>query len=111
MPSSYRQLIVWQKAMELVEAVYVSTDSFPKEEQYGLISQMRRAAISIPSNIAQCRLPGCEKDFRHFLLIAFASGGELETQIELASRLLKTKHLDFQPIRRTLDEVMKMLNK
>ena len=111
MIKGYRDLIVWQRAIDLVVAVYKITDLFPKEEMYGLVSQMRRAAISISSNIAEGRGRGTRKDFRAFLRNAFGSGSELETQIELAKRL------QFIPIEydgkaeSLLDEVMKMLNR
>src|SRR3989338_754190 len=84
--SHYRELTVWQKAMEFVVVIYKFTQSFPAQEQYGLTSQMRRAAVSIPSNIAEgSRRRG--KDTRHFFIIAFASGSELETQLEISRRL------------------------
>ena len=84
---SYKDLIVWQKAMELARAVYTLTDTFPREEIYGITSQMKRAAVSIPSNIAEGSRRGTKKDYRHFLLNAFGSGAELETQIELVKQL------------------------
>lgn len=108
---SYTDLIVWQRSMELVVAIYGLTDRFPKSEMYGLTSQMRRAAVSIPSNIAEGRRRGSQKDFRHFLLIAFGSGSELETQIEIAKRLKFGNNLDYSKVDTLLDEVMKMLNK
>lgn len=108
---TYKDLIVWQKSIELVIAVYVLTDQFPKEEIYGLTSQMRRSAVSISSNIAEGRLRGHKKEFRQFLLTAFGSGGELETQMEITKRLPKTKSLDYSKIDSLLVEVMKMLNK
>ena len=86
---SYRDLIVWQKAVELSVAVYGLTEHYPKEEIYGLISQMRRASVSIASNIAEGRYRGTRKDFCQFLRIAFGSGAELETQIEISKRLPK----------------------
>lgn len=107
---SYRDLIVWQKAMELVVAVYEVTDRFPPEEKFNLISQMRRSAVSIPSNIAEGRYRGTKPDYRQFLRIAFGSGAELETQVELAKRLPRTKHLDYSKVDAPLSEVMKMLN-
>lgn len=79
MIQSHKDLVVWQKAIQLVTEVYELTKSFPKEELFGLTSQMRRAAVSIPSNIAEDRNRGSRKDFRQFLLIAFASANELET--------------------------------
>ncbi len=108
---TYKDLIVWQKAMDLVTETYVLTGKFPKEEVYSLISQMRRAAISIPSNIAEGRLRGYRKEYRQFLLNAYGSGGELETQIEIAKRLQTMKNLDYTKVDVLLTEVMKMLNK
>ena len=89
MINSYRELIVWQKSIELVVAVYNLTAKFPKEEAYGLTSQMRRSAVSIPSNIAEGRSRGTKKDFTQFLRISYGSGAELETQIIIAKKLLK----------------------
>ena len=84
----YRDLIAWQKAMDLVEHVYRATVMFPKEELYGLKSQMRRAAVSIPSNIAEGQgRRTTNEEFNRFLLIALGSLCELETQIELTVRL------------------------
>jgi len=110
MVNSYKDLIVWQKSIELVVEVYKLTDSFPREEIYGLTLQMRRSAVSIPSNIAEGRHRGTRKDFLQFLRIAYASGAELETQIEIAKRLPKTKELNYAEVDRLLEEVMKMLN-
>lgn len=111
MIQSYKDLIVWQKSLELVVAVYELTDQFPKSEMYGLTSQMRRAAVSIPSNIAEGRRRGSRRDFRHFLLIAFGSGSELETQIEIVKRLQFGKDIDYHKVDNLLIEVMRMLNK
>ncbi|OGF18690.1 hypothetical protein A3G56_00355 [Candidatus Falkowbacteria bacterium RIFCSPLOWO2_12_FULL_45_10] len=107
----YKDLIVWQRSMELVVAVYQLTDDFPRQEIYGLISQMRRAAVSIPSNIAEGRRRGGKKEFRQFLLISYGSGAELETQIEIAKRLKFSDSLNFNKVDGLLSEVMKMLNK
>lgn len=96
--------------MELVTAVYELTEDFPKEEMYGLTSQMRRSAISIPSNIAEGRVRGTVKEYLQFLRISYGSGAELETQIEIGKRLRNTKHLDYQKVDAFLLEVMKMLN-
>src|SRR3989344_2765480 len=105
----YRELIVWQKSMDLVVAVYKYTEDFPTREQFGLTSQMRRAVISIPSNIAEgSRRRG--KDAHHFLHISYGSGSELETQLEASRRLgygTETKRVTAE---KTLDEVMRMLN-
>ncbi|KKR53420.1 MAG: S23 ribosomal protein family protein [Parcubacteria group bacterium GW2011_GWA1_40_21] len=110
MIKSHKDLTVWQKAMDLVVAIYELTEKFPKTEIYGLVSQMRRAAISIPSNIAEGKLRGTRKNYRHFILIAMGSGGELETQTEVAKRLPFGNNLDYQKTDRLLEEIMKMLN-
>ena len=80
---SYRQLIVWQKAMDFVEAVYGVSAAFPKVETYGLQAQMRRSAISIPSNIAEGQGRRSTRDFLRLLSIAYGSLLEVETQILL----------------------------
>lgn len=108
--NSYRELKVWQKSMELVVAVYDLTERFPREELYGLTSQVRRSAVSIPSNIAEGKYRGTRKDYVQFLRIAYSSGAELETQIEISKRLPSTQHLDYKRIDQALVEVMKMLN-
>lgn len=107
---SYKDLIVWQRAIELTVAVYELTNSFPAEERYGLMNQMRRAAVSIVSNIAEGRLRSSRKDFKNFLHIAFGSGAELETQILIAKKLSYTQRLDYQKVDALLTETMKMLN-
>jgi len=84
---SYKELTVWQKSMDLVTVIYTLTENFPKEEMYGLTSQMRKCAVSIPSNIAEGRLRGTRKDFVQFLRIAYGSGGELDTQLEIVRRI------------------------
>ncbi|MBC8353391.1 MAG: four helix bundle protein [Planctomycetes bacterium] len=84
---NYRDLIVWQKAMDVVVDVYRMTSEFPSTERYGLASQMQRAAASIPSNIAEGQGRTSDKEFQRFLSIANGSRCELETQIMLSSRL------------------------
>ena len=107
---SYKELIVWQKSVELSVRVYILTEQYPKEEIYGLTSQMRRASVSIASNIAEGRCRGTRKDFSQFLRVAFGSGAELETQIEISKRLPKTSAFDYTIIDSLLAEVMRMLN-
>jgi len=109
--NTYKDLIVWQKSMELVVVVYELTEQYPKSEQYNLIPHTRKSAISVPSNIAEGRRRGSQKDFRQFLIIAYASGAELETQIEIAKRLPFGQKLDFTKVDQLLDEVMRMLNR
>lgn len=108
---SYKDLIVWQKSIDLVIAIYALTDAFPKEELYGLISQMRRAVVSIASNIAEGSRRSSRKDFRNFLLNSYGSGAELETQIEIAKRLSFGKKLGYHQVDALLNEIMRMLNK
>lgn len=105
---SHKDLIVWQKGIELSKQIYLLTERFPKEEIYGITSQMRRAAISIPSNIAEGRNRGTRKDFVQFLRIALGSTAELETQIEIAKRLPQTKNLSYQEVDILLGEVSRM---
>ena len=107
---SYKDLIVWQKSVELVLAIYKLTEKFPKSELFGLTAQMRRASISIPSNIAEGKMRGTRKDYRHFLLNSFGSGAELETQIIIVKQLPFGQNFDFTRIDSLLNEVMKMLN-
>ena len=83
----YSQLETWQRAMDLTEAVYAATGRYPKDELYGLTSQTRRSAVSVPSNIAEGQGRGSSRDFARFLTIARGSLCELETQLLLAERL------------------------
>ncbi|HDR15181.1 MAG TPA: four helix bundle protein [Desulfobacteraceae bacterium] len=83
----YKDLIVWQKAMDLVTMVYQATKEFPKEELYGLTNQVRRAAVSIPSNIAEGQARQSAAEFKNFLSIARGSLAEVETQLLIATRL------------------------
>jgi four helix bundle protein len=84
---NFRDLIAWQKAMDLVEEVYVASSRFPRDELYGLTSQLRRAAISIPCNIAEGQGRRTSGEFVHFLSVAHGSLREVETQILIAERL------------------------
>ncbi len=108
---TYQDLIVWQKSIELVINIYELTNKFPKEEIFGLTSQIRRAAVSLPSNIAEGKMRGGDVEFKRFMLIALASGAELETQLIIARKLSKMSELDYNKVDSLLQEVMKMLNK
>jgi len=88
----YSQLETWQKAMDLAEAVYAATGRYPREEQYGLTSQTRRSAVSVPSNIAEGQGRGSSRDFVRYLAVARGSLYELETQLLLAERLRYLTH-------------------
>ncbi len=85
--SSFRDLRVWQAGIDLVESVYRVTQAFPKHELYGLASQMQRAAVSVPSNIAEGHTRAHNKEYLHHVSIAQASLAELQTQLEIAMRL------------------------
>jgi four helix bundle protein len=108
---TYRDLIAWQKAMELVVAVYKLTDKFPNHEIYSLTSQVRRCAVSIPSNIAEGSRRGTRKENGHFLFIAYGSGAELETQLEIAEHLAYGDAATLSDVKKLLDDVMRLLNR
>ena len=106
----YRELIVWKKSMILVKLIYKISSQFPKQELYCLVNQIRRCAISIPSNIAEGRMRGTKKEYLQFLRIAYGSGAELETQLEIAKELNYISQKDLSEVELLLEEVMKMLN-
>lgn len=107
---SYKDLIVWQKAYQLSLLVYKLTRKFPKEELYALVSQMRRAGIFIPSNIAEGYCRQRKLEYIQFLQIAFASGGELETQLLISKNLGYLTQKGYEDVNELLQEVMRMLN-
>jgi four helix bundle protein len=106
---SYRDLKVWQTAMSLTNDVYTVTAAFPKAELYGLTSQIRRAAVSVPSNIAEGHARGTTRDFLRFLAMAQGSLAELETQFFIATRQGFLPEDNAAPLLSTADEVGKML--
>lgn len=107
---NHKDLIVWQKSVALTKEIYLLTEMFPKSELFGLTSQMRRASVSIPSNIAEGRRRSGKKEFLRFLNIAFASGAELETQLDIVRALPFGEKLDYTKVDSLLLEIMKMLN-
>ena len=109
MGNSYRDLVVWQKAMELTKQVYTLTKDFPKEEVYGLTSQIRRCSVSIPSNIAEGKGRNSDKEFVRFLQISLGSLYELQTQLELALSFNYVSNIE--NILSISLEIEKMLNK
>lgn len=111
MISSYKDLIVWQKAVDLVAEIYKLTEPFPKNEIYGLTNQMRRAAVSIPANIAEGCARRHRQEYSQFVRIAYASGAELETHLLIAKRLKFGNLAQFDRTEKLLDEVMRMANK
>ncbi|MBC8465249.1 MAG: four helix bundle protein [Parcubacteria group bacterium] len=106
---SYKNTAVWQKSFLLSQHVYRLTESFPDSERFGLTSQMRRASISIPSNIAEGYGRYSKKHLDQFLRVAYGSAFELETQIALAKTLPHTKHAAYDESEILLTEVIKLL--
>ncbi|WP_459978845.1 four helix bundle protein [Nautilia lithotrophica] len=106
--NSYRNLIVWQKSMELVKEIHKITMAFPDEEKFGLTSQIKRAAVSVPSNIAEGKGRGTNKDFIYFLYITLGFLYELQTQLKLAYELGFVKNFD--AIDTLSIEIEKMIN-
>ena len=110
MIQSYKDLEVWKKSVSLTIEIYKLTFKIPKEELYGLTLQIRRAMVSIPSNIAEGRSRGHRNEFIQFLKIAYGSGAELETQLIIAKEIGYITERDYLSITEKLSEVMRMLN-
>ncbi len=107
---SYKELHVWQKSIALVKLVYQLTRSFPTDEKFGLVSQMRRAAVSVPSNLAEGHARNTTGEFIQFISHAEGSLAELETQTILAVELTFCSPVEAQPIQDLIEEVQKMAN-
>ncbi len=105
---THQDLDVWKKAIELVSLIYGFTKDFPLQEQYGLTSQIRRSAVSIPSNISKGAARNTAKDFNHFLAITLGSIAELETQIIISKNLGFVSEKDFEQVINDLTIVRKM---
>jgi len=106
---AFNELIVLQKAIDFGETIYAITATFPRDEVYGLTSQLRRAAVSVPSNIAEGQCRQTTRDFLNFLTIARGSLGEIETQIEIADRLRYVSAEKKQMIMERLKEIARLL--
>jgi four helix bundle protein len=106
---SHKNLIVWQKSIDLVKLVYEGVQSYPKEEIFGLVSQIKRAAISIPSNIAEGFGRGSKKDCKRFMHIALGSAIELDTQMIISKELGFLCENNYIEINSLLIEIKKML--
>ena len=107
---NYRDLIVWQKAMELVTETYNHTKSFPEEERYGLTSQLRRSSVSLPSNMAEGYGRNSTQDYIRFLRIANGSLFEMQTQLEIAQNLGFLKEESFSNLFELSREIERMLS-
>lgn len=110
MANTYADLRAWQHSMKLTFAIYRMTDLFPKHEMFGLTAQMRRAAVSIASNIAEGQARFSDRDFRKFLGNARGSWAELRTQVAIAKELHYAEPSSFAPIESELDVTGKLLN-
>ena len=107
----YKELMVWKLAIEIVKDIYQVTDSFPKHEQFGLTNQIRRAAVSIPSNIAEGSGKFTRGDFCRFLAIAMGSCNEVETQLVISHELGYIRLNEFKRTEKKLSRVQNMLFK
>lgn len=107
--NKYQELIVWQKAMDYVISVYEATRKFPTEEKFGLVSQINRAIVSIPSNIAEGAGRDSKKEFAHFLSIAKGSSYEVETQWMLSKKMGFVTEENFQILIESSYEIQRMI--
>jgi len=107
----YKELKVWQKAIDLAVEVYKITEKLPKDERFGLISQINRCVVSIPSNIAEGAGRNTKKDFDNFLGISLGSSFELDTQLVISNRLGYVSPVDFEKIESELEHIQNMIAK
>lgn len=106
---NFRKLVIWTRSIDLVTRIYQLTNTFPSHERFGLISQMQRAAVSIPTNIAEGSAKTSNKDFARFLEISIGSLLELETEITIALNLKYIDSLVFENIQNKIIELQKMI--
>ena len=107
---NFKKLLVWQKSIEFVTEIYQITAQFPSKEKFGLVSQIRRASVSIPSNIAERNSRRSSADYIQFLKIARGSAAEVETQIVISNNLGFIKGENFTELSLKISELLKMLN-
>jgi len=107
---TYKDLHVWQRSVQLCVDIYKATENFPKSEFFGIVAQIRRASVSISSNIAEGYRRGGDKEFIQYLRVAYGSGAELETQITIANKIGYLKSDIFARLNSDLDVIMKMLH-
>ena len=105
----YKELLVWQKGIDIVDKIYLATDSFPHDEQYGLSNQMRRAAVSVPSNIAEGFVRQYTKEYVQFLHVPLGSCAELDTQLIISQRRKIIPEEKIQELSEELNHEMRML--
>jgi len=110
MGRTYRELIAWQKAMKFVTEIYAATQRFPSEERYGITNQLRRAAVSVPSNIAEGQARFSQREFHHFLSQARGSLVEIETQWLISRELKYLQPAKADDLLATADELGRVLN-
>ncbi|MEJ5102889.1 four helix bundle protein [Chryseobacterium sp. MYb328] len=108
--ANFKELLVWQKSIDFVTDIYKITDAFPKNEVYGLTSQIRRAAVSIPSNIAEGNSRRSKPDYLQFLKISRGSCAEVETQLVISKNLIFFSEEDYLKLNQEIIEITKMLN-
>ena len=107
----FKELLIWKKSRYFCSEIYSITASFPSDEKFGITNQLRRASVSIPSNIAEGSSRNSNKDFARFLEIAIGSGYEIETQLLIASDLKFLKLEKLEELLISLDEIIKMISK
>ncbi len=109
MLSSFKQLLIWQKSVEFAVEIYHITQSYPKSELFGLTDQLRRAAVAIPSNIAEGYTRGYRKEYVQFLKIAYSSTAECETQLIISQKINYLSEREFNRLSGYTEEIMKMI--
>ncbi len=107
--SHFRKILVWQKSISLVTKIYKATSTFPKEEMFGLTSQIRRSSVSVPSNIAEGSGRESSKDFLRFLYISLGSIFEMQTQLEIAKNIIYINEEEFNLLYEDSREIERML--
>ena len=106
---THKDLDVWKQGIALAKNVYRMTAGYPKEEMYGLVAQMRRAAVSIPSNIAEGAARQGDKELIHFLYTALGSASELDTQLEIAKEVSLGDQIKIDDVQRSVDQIAKVI--
>ncbi|MEO5674876.1 MAG: four helix bundle protein [Chitinophagales bacterium] len=108
---NYKELIIWQRGIEIVRKIYVLTKQFPKEEKFGIVSQITRAAISIPANIAEGSSRNSDKDYARFLQLSLGSAFEVQTYLTIAKEMNWIKSEGIKELELLLEEEIKMLHR